>query len=391
VTDFSSEVRRLMAARGMSLRGLARAAHCDVSHLSRVLNGHKAVSADLAAAVDDALEARGEIRRAAAGPAAGGSVSPEARDRLAWAARHPGRADAQVIDALAGVLAAQRLLEDRIGSAPMLEPVAAQVAAAENLAADAPAELRSRVLDIAAQYNSFRAWLDENTGRLQQAIRVYDRALGQAAETGDVNLLSELLSMKGHVAWTRGDHAEAVRLSQAAQRDRAAHPSQHAISAMQEARALAVLGDAPAVGRKLAGADRAEEAARDRAADRPPWLYYHSPGFFSVQRGRAWLHLGAHDPAYNRRAVGALASGIAQLDGVARESEWGASYLLYLARAHMQAGDAEEACAVALEAASAARRLSSAPLLARVRRLHARMARRWPGHPGVAALGETLC
>ena len=129
------------------------------------------------------------------------------------------------------------------------------------------------------------------------------------------------------------------------------------ISAMQEARALAVLGDAVAVDRKLIDADQAEDQTHEREQDRPPWLYYHSPGFFDVQRGRAWLHLGVHDPARNRRAVDALADGIAQLDEIARGSEWGASSLLYLARAYMQAGDAEQACVVAMDAAAYARRL----------------------------------
>jgi transcriptional regulator with XRE-family HTH domain len=388
MADFTAEVRRLMTERGMSLRGLARAASYDPSHLSKVLNGRKPYTPHLAARLDDALDADGKIRQAAA--TFNGSLTPDQRDRLDWTAHHPGRPDEQAVDALAGVLAAQRLLEDRVGSAPMLIAVAGQTAAAEAIAADAPAPVRSQLLDLAAQYGSFHGWLHENTGHLGQAVKVYDRALGQAAEAGDVDLISELLSMKGHVAWARGDPPEVVRLSQAAQRDPAAHPGQHAISAMQEARALAVLGDAVAVDRKLIDADRAEDQAREHADDRPPWLYYHSPGFFDVQRGRAWLHLGVHDPARNRRAVDALAAGIAQLDETARGSEWGASYLLYLARAHMQAGDAEQACAVAMDAAAYARRLSSASLLAAVRRLHHQLAQRWPGYPGVEALGEAI-
>src|ERR1019366_8753121 len=103
-----------------------------------------------------------------------------------------------------------------------------------------------------------------------------------------------------------------------------------------------------------------------------------------------WLHLGVHDPARNRRAVDALAAGIAQLDETARGTEWGASYLLYLARAHMQAGDAEQACAVARDAPRSARRLSSASLLAAGRRLHHQLAQRGPGYPGVEALGEAI-
>src|ERR1019366_7404710 len=303
MADFTAEVRRLMTERGMSLRGLARAASYGPSHLSKVLNGRKPYTPHLAARLDDALDADGKIRQAAA--TFNGSLTPDQRDRLDWTAHHPGRPDEQAVEAIA---------------------------------ADAPAPVRSQLLDLAAQYGSFHGWLHENTGHLGQAVKVYDRALGQAAE----------------------------------------------------ARARGVLGDAVAVDRKLIDADRAEDQAREHADDRPPWLYYHSPGFFDVQRGRAWLHLGVHDPARNRRAVDALAAGIAQLDETARGSEWGASYLLYLARAHMQAGDAEQACAVAMDAAAYARRLSSASLLAAVRRLHHQLAQRWPGYPGVEALGEAI-
>jgi len=66
MADFAAEVRRFMAERGMSLRGLARAASYDPSHLSKVLSGHKAASPYLAARLDDALGAGGKITEAAA-------------------------------------------------------------------------------------------------------------------------------------------------------------------------------------------------------------------------------------------------------------------------------------------------------------------------------------
>ncbi len=45
MADFAAEVRRLMTERGMSLRGLAKAANYDPSYLSKVLSGHKPVIA----------------------------------------------------------------------------------------------------------------------------------------------------------------------------------------------------------------------------------------------------------------------------------------------------------------------------------------------------------
>ncbi|MGH3191688.1 MAG: helix-turn-helix domain-containing protein [Streptosporangiaceae bacterium] len=76
MADFASEVRRLMAERGMSLRGLARAASYDPSHLSKILSGRKPASPYLAARLDDALGAEGKIAAAAAAtpPAPGPAV-----------------------------------------------------------------------------------------------------------------------------------------------------------------------------------------------------------------------------------------------------------------------------------------------------------------------------
>jgi transcriptional regulator with XRE-family HTH domain len=68
MAEFAAEVRRLMAERGMSLRGLAKAASYDPSYLSKVLSGHKPSSPYLAARLDDALGAGGAIRDAAQQP-----------------------------------------------------------------------------------------------------------------------------------------------------------------------------------------------------------------------------------------------------------------------------------------------------------------------------------
>jgi transcriptional regulator with XRE-family HTH domain len=68
MADFAAEVRRLMAERGMSLRGLAKAASYDPSYLSKVLSGHKPSSPYLAARLDDALSAGGTIRDATQQP-----------------------------------------------------------------------------------------------------------------------------------------------------------------------------------------------------------------------------------------------------------------------------------------------------------------------------------
>jgi transcriptional regulator with XRE-family HTH domain len=60
--EFAVVVRRFMKARGMSLRETARAAgYSDHTLLSKALNGRKPVTPYLAACLDDALGAGGEI------------------------------------------------------------------------------------------------------------------------------------------------------------------------------------------------------------------------------------------------------------------------------------------------------------------------------------------
>ena len=60
MTDFAAVVRRFMHARGVSLRGLARAASYDPSYLSKVLSGRKPATPHLGSCLDDALSAGGD-------------------------------------------------------------------------------------------------------------------------------------------------------------------------------------------------------------------------------------------------------------------------------------------------------------------------------------------
>jgi transcriptional regulator with XRE-family HTH domain len=58
--DLGAEIRRLRAARGLSLDALAKLAHCSPSHLSEVENGRKLPSVGLIQNLDRVLETAGE-------------------------------------------------------------------------------------------------------------------------------------------------------------------------------------------------------------------------------------------------------------------------------------------------------------------------------------------
>lgn len=61
MSDFGTELARLMAARGTGVRELARMIPCDPGHVSNLKNGKARPSPELAAAVDQALDAGGRL------------------------------------------------------------------------------------------------------------------------------------------------------------------------------------------------------------------------------------------------------------------------------------------------------------------------------------------
>lgn len=385
VAEFGERTRRHMEAAGVSLRELARRTHYDAGHLSKVLAGRKPAAPDLAARLDDALAAGGEL----VGLVHKGRSSEE-EDRLAYVARHPRRVDKGAVDVLAGTLAQNRRLEDSIGSAPLLEPTVGQLRLIEDLVTEARGPVRSLLVDVAAQWAQFAGWLHANSGKHQAGNAYYDRALEWATEAGDVNMVSEALSLKGQQAWTLGHIGPVIGLSHAAQRDHSTFPGQRAISAAQEARGHAMAGDPDETDRKLDVAMNLATEATEKPGESPPWLYYHSPSFFDLQRGLAYRYLGRDDPERNATAVAELFAGLEGLDEDERHSEWAADYVCQLAIAHSQAREPDRACAAAKEVADVAWATRSTRLTGQLYDLQARLVTRWPDLPEVADLGEHL-
>lgn len=131
-------------------------------------------------------------------------ITPDDEDRLVLATRMPSRLDIETVESLAVILAEQRRLEDHIGSAPLIEPVRAQLATLEALVTEARGPVRPRVLDVAAQWAEFAGWLYTSTERPQQAGARYDRAAEWAMEIGDATMAATVLSFKGHMAYLLG-------------------------------------------------------------------------------------------------------------------------------------------------------------------------------------------
>lgn len=349
---FPARLRELRQARELSLRELAAMTFLGKSTLSELEKGVTAPSADTAQRLDDALDGGGELAAMVRLAHKDGIDS-----RLLYVAENPRRVDAVTVDTLADLLASQRRLEDSIGSAPLVTPVLAQLATVENLVRDAPDDaLKVRLIDVGAQWAQFAAWLCATTGDHRSGQRLYLQALEWATEAANPHMVATVLSMRGHLAWITGRIRAMIELSRSAQWQPAS-PGVRALATQQEARGLALVGDAAGADATL---DHAEELAAQAAEDRdrePPWLYFYDPQFFATQRGLAQQYLGRHEQAAEQ-----LSTALARLPAEIRRSDWIGWYVLQLAAAHAAAGDHDEAVRVLDEARQIAANAGAARL-----------------------------
>jgi transcriptional regulator with XRE-family HTH domain len=362
MATFGERMRSLMAERGVSLRRLAKTVHYDAGGLSKVSRDLKSPSPEMARALDDALNGGGELIALAPDrtrlwrppSTLNGAFTPDVEERLLLAAKRPARVDSTVVESLSTILAAQRRTEDVIGSAPLVEPVRAQLAVIEHLVTEARGGIRTKVVDVAAQWAQFEAWLQANLGHLGRADQLYDRAIVWATEAGNNDMVATAFSMKGHAAWLAGKVGPMLSLSRTAQRA-GTSPGVRALAVQQEARAHAIIGDAGMTDRKLDDSHMLALAAVEHADDEPPWIYFFNPDLFALQRARAYLYL----PDRLAAAVELLTAGIGALPAEVRQAEWLAFYLVDLARAYRTLHEDVEAEKIAVELAELAERIGS--------------------------------
>ncbi len=397
--DFAAALRALMAERGISQRALAPQVPCDRSLICRYASGKQQPSLRMATRIDEVLHGGGALmalakpgRRAVltgglaafAGPPLLGALDPDGQDRLAWSQRHPRAVDQAVVDSLAAVLAGQRKTEDALGSAAVIKPVTAQLAAVEDLVAGARGPLRPAVIDVAMQWSQFAAWLHISIRDFPAARALCRQTLELATEAGDATMTTTVLHNLGWTAWLSGEAGPMIGLASAAQRDPRAAASERALAADIEARGHAMTGDAAAAERKL-------EEARDLAAQGRParWSYWATPAYFDCMRGAALGYL-AHIDRYRAQAIETLTRGYRSLGPDLAGSEWAAAYLVHRAAVHVRGGDVAQACADARQVVPVARQTRSASLRGMLIQLHAQMAARWPADTRVAELADEL-
>jgi hypothetical protein len=252
MTDFAEAVRRHMERRGMSLRATAAAAHYDPGMLSKVLTGKRTASPYLAARLDEALGAGGEIRATVADTPKGSKAKP-----ASWKDPAPSAAVLALQAAMADDPAELNIAAD--GLAELVRYYAHAVAVtpsagvyAELLSARAFAGIQAGrtppkgVMDLtvsAGWLSSLLAISATDLGDHAAAVVWCADAERKARQAGYPELLGWSALTRAAIAYYQGDPA---RSAAAARQGQAAAPAGSAAQvklAAQEMRCQAMLGD----------------------------------------------------------------------------------------------------------------------------------------------------
>lgn len=382
--DFAAELARRRADAELSLADVAMQAHVHRAYVHRIERGERWPGETVARALDAALGGDGALlttwQAADARPTAS---DPDEFDRFERALAAPRRTDHAVVEHLARMLAEQRRAEDALGARRLRPVVHAQIKVIDELVTDTREPVRRELLAVGSHYCQFAGWLGQDTMDTAGARHYYNRAMTAAQELGDADMVTSVLSLKSHLAWSRGDAPTAVELAQSGQSDpRRVSDAVLALIAQQEARGHALHGDAEATERALDQSAALTYAAAEHPDDAPPWVYFNDPSRLAFQRGVAYVELGRHTDA-----VPLLAAALEGLtNGYTRDQ---ARYAAMLALALTSAGETKEALGHATHAAELAVATGSALAARELRRVRA-MLREQGAQRAVAELAEHL-
>ncbi|GAA1390993.1 hypothetical protein GCM10009639_20300 [Kitasatospora putterlickiae] len=424
-SGFGPELRRRRLAAGLTLTRLAEMLNYSKGHLSKIERGHKAPPPDLARRCDAQLGAGGELERlappetaAGRGTGAGAVADDEEsvllrvdRDGVRWpggglgsglgrrqlltaagvvgavgvvgagraeaqeAAQGTPRPDASPAEIFRAQFDHMRLLGQSTDPALLLPMLTVQTHTLRELALQADAVARVRLLGLAARYAEFAGWMAQEAGDDPSALWWTARAVELAEGGDDRDLGSYTLVRRALVTFYAGDAAATVGLVDPVVRDGRLPPRIRGLAAQREAQGHALAGDHTASLRSL---DRARELLARSAADggdggdggdgEPVLGSGNLADPAAMVTGWCLYDLGRPD-----RAAEVLDRECAAIPAHAVRTR--ARYGLRRALAHAAAGEVEHACALAADLLALVPGLRSATIATDVARLDRELSR----------------
>ena len=356
------ELARLMQARGVGVRELARQVPCNPGHISNLRSGKARPSAGLAADLDRALGAGGALAGLAPAPGRPRGAGPglsAADDEIAALelARRAGASDVGngVVDRLE--LAVDDLAIAYPGTPPgeLLGRVRAHLGYVGGLL-DARATLaqRRRLLVTGAWLSLLAATCLIDLHHDRAAAAHLRTAAQLAGETGHAEIAAWCLETRAWQVLIGGDYRQAADIARAARQVAPRQGSAFIQATAQEGRAWARLGDGAETRAALARVEKLVSPLLP--PDAPEHHYRYDPAKSQAYAATTLSWLG--DPAAEPIARQVLARLEPAAGGPARPRR-AASARLDLSLALIAAGRPDEAAGTALEAVTSGRLVPS--------------------------------
>ncbi|MFF0151085.1 multiprotein-bridging factor 1 family protein [Micromonospora sp. NPDC005203] len=382
---FGAQMRAAREARGLSLAGLAELLPADKGHLSRIENGHRRPGEDVARRVDEVLDTRGELITCAALDV---SAAVDARPWETAELLHRMHANDAAPATIETLQATVTELSCQYGWRD-----------ARELRAEGQGWIRE-VVRLLHRPTGLRqhqellvcaGWLALLVGCVEydlgmragaEATRTAARQLGD--EAGHTGITGWSWEMAAWFALTQSRHGAVLAASRAGQRAAGRQGVTVQLIA-QEAKALARIGDAPAVREALDRGLQLLDAlpAPDRPdnhfeVDPDKWLFYAMDAY----------RLAGDDALAEHYATEVIRTGTGP-NGVERSPMRVAEARLTLAATAVRSGDLERAVDSGLAAFTAARR-SLPSLLLVAGEVDAELHRRYPREHAAQDFREAL-
>ena len=237
-------------------------------------------------------------------------------------------------------------------------------------------ETGRKLFRAAAEATLVDAWMSYDAGLHGVAQRYFLQALKLAEAGNDRLLAASVLDAMSHQATYLGWYREAANLARSARMGTAqtATPTLTAHFHAMEARALARIGDAAGCDRAMSDAVRHFE--RRRPDEDPEWFQYFDDAELAAELGHCNRDLGRPADASTYAA-----QAIADASGQYTRSDFFA--VMVLAHAHLDKGDDEEACRIALHGLDIGENLRSARCASYVEEFRQLLAKR--GNSAIAS------
>jgi len=223
MSDFGSELARLMTERGVGVRQLARAVYCNPGHISNLRSGKARPSPELAADLDRYLGAAGALEDTAlrsvstpTGGAAGMPSKPPRSAHLLDGGPQPWElADTLTRSSLS--MTAVGFMEESVTSlaarypftppADLIQGVQVMLRAVNDaLGRSQPLSVRARCVKLAGILCGVAGQIADDTARPDQSAAWFGAGKVAADETGDPDLAAWVLALRSIGCHFRGEY-----------------------------------------------------------------------------------------------------------------------------------------------------------------------------------------